>query len=145
MRCYWTLCLVTSVALLSGGRTSANCLAYGGQVHLQGTLSFREYPGPPNYDNKSPPITVWVVTVSEPLCVDVDPDAAARSVNVAAKDLSEIQTIPAYPPGAGAFRLLRDKPVQLSGVLHGRMGRDQKTPVVLTDARIEQPDKAVGK
>lgn len=144
MRPYAVLLLAALLALSpeASASASANCLPYGGQVHLKGTLFFREYPGPPDYDEKSPPVTLWFVTLEQPICIDADP--AAPSVNAAVQALKEIQVIPAYPPGAGAFRSLRGKEVQVSGVLHGPVGRDQKTAAVLVDTRVDEPAKHSG-
>ena len=135
---------IFALALLLAGRAEAGCLAYGRPVQLDGTLFFREYPGPPNYDDKSQPVTFWFLSPTQPICVDADPDPAARAVNVAVEELREIQVIPPFPPGNGAFRSFRGKQVRLTGVLHGRTGKEQKTPVFLGDARIEQPAKKPG-
>ncbi|HLG89195.1 MAG TPA: hypothetical protein VKZ79_18600 [Alphaproteobacteria bacterium] len=89
-------------------------------------------------------MTLWFVTLQEPICIDADPDPAVRPVNGAVAALKELQVIPAYPPGAGAFRSLRGKEVKISGVMHGRVGRDQMTAAVLKDARVDEPAKHNG-
>lgn len=129
------------LTLLLAGRAEATCLGYGGSVEIQGTLTFREYPGPPNYDDKSPPVTVWFIAPAQPICVDADSDPAARAVNAAGRDLTELQVVSAFPPGPGAFRSVRGKEVRLTGRLRGRNDKEQKTPIILTEARVTQPAK----
>jgi|SRR5580658_620383 hypothetical protein len=118
-------------------KADATCLSYEPSVvKLEGTLTKKTFPGPPNYESVSKgdrPETYWILNLERPVCVDQDPTDA--DVNGAQKNVSIVQLVvdpKVYQTRAG----LVGTRVVVTGKLFGAITGHHHTPVLLTVATI---------
>jgi hypothetical protein len=110
----------------------AQCLSYGGKVHLAGTLERKTFPGPPEFESIAAgdeAETVWLLRLDAPVCVAAD-RRDASGVNAAASSLKEVQLL----LNADQYRLYAKwigTRVVLRGKLYGAATRHHRTPVLL--------------
>lgn len=123
----------------SVGQTKAEttCLSYEPSiVKLEGTLTKKTFPGPPNYESVlkgDRPETYWMLSLERPVCVDQNPTDA--DVNGAQKDVRIVQLVvdpKAYQTNAG---LIGTRFI-VTGRLFGAITGHHHTPVLLTLATI---------
>jgi len=121
-----------------GSDAAARCLAYEPtRVTLEGTLTSRSLPGPPNYVSIARgdhPETIFLVTLDQPICVSADPSSRMNARSHAG--ITEVQ----LAPNSQRPRRFVDKRVRVSGSLFGAQSRHHRTPVVLNVTGI----RAVG-
>ncbi len=134
------LWLVTAAALVAQTAPPTGCLSYGPSVvKLEGTLTSKTYPGPPNYENSAKgnkEETYWLIRLTRPICVDED--QKDPEVNGAHKELRLIQLVVSPETFKTRSRLL-GKHVTATGTLFGGSTAHHHTLVLLTVATLEQP------
>ena len=125
--------LVIAVALGLAAAPSAaraRCLHYEpAQVNLEGTLTSKRFPGPPNYVSIARgdhPESVLILTLDKPACVSADPQSRTNSRSHAG--ITEVQ----LAVDGQSHRTLVGRHVRATGSLTARSSRHHRTPVVLT-------------
>lgn len=121
--------------MLLASPATARCLHYEpSPVTLTGEVRSRTVPGPPNYSNIARgdiPEKIYLLELSEPVCVSGDPTSNLNNKSQA--DLTEIQlSIPAEK-----VRGLVGRRVQVSGTLFGAHTGHHRTPVVLRVSKLK--------
>ena len=133
------LMLLIIPCAMSVGQTKAEvtCLSYEPSVvKLEGTLTKKNLPGPPNYESVPKgdrPETYWMLNLERPVCVDQDPTDA--DVHGAQKNVRIVQLVvdpKVYQANAG----LIGTRVIVTGRLFGAITGHHHTPVLLTVATI---------
>lgn len=125
--------LMNSAVCVGQTTTRAGCLSYEPSVvTLEGKLTQKTFPGPPNYANihkGDAPETYWFLSLEHPVCVDEDP--TSEHVNNAQKEVRLVQLVvdqQIYKRSTG----LIGKHVVTTGTLFGGINGHHHTPVLLT-------------
>jgi uncharacterized protein DUF4431 len=107
-------------------------------VKLEGTLSRKTFPGPPNYESVvkgDRPETYWLLNLERAACVDPDPKNA--DLNGPQKDVRIVRLVidtKVHQTYAG----LTGKHVVATGTLFGGTTGHHHTPVLLTVATLAE-------
>ena len=125
------LSLVLTVLSVAAPSALAECAKYEPAVtRLVGTVTTREYPGPPNFESIAAgdtPERQWILILKRPLCVDGDPTS---DLNPDSKTgVAEIQLM--ADRGARNLSRLSGKEVEVSGTLFAAHTGHHRVPVLL--------------
>lgn len=131
------LLMIPCATTVGQTKLEAACLSYEPSVvKLEGTLTKKTFPGPPNYESVlkgDRPEAYWMLNLERPVCVDQDPTDA--DVNGAQKNVRIVQLVvdpKVYQANAG----LIGTRVVVTGRLFGAITGHHHTPVLLTVATI---------
>ncbi len=129
--------LITGVLLRP--QQAAPCLRYGsGEVTIQGELSRRTFPGPPNYESVAAgdsAETAILVTLASPVCVTPD-SASASPDDVFENDVHEIQLAVAADSVWRQLGQVRGQRVAVTGTLFHAISGHHHTRVLLWATRV---------
>ena len=115
--------------------SAADCLDYGEQVTLAGTLSRDTFPEQPASVSAAPatqPASYFFVSVTRAFCV------SAKEPEPAEIDVGKVQLV--FPAGKDAYAPLRPyigSKVECDGELFHATSADQHTAILLSDARCK--------
>jgi len=128
-RLQWRLLLALLPLVSLGGRTeAAPCERYEpDEVVLQGALQLKAFAGPPHYTSiefGDQPEAVWILTLSEPICIAALPD---DDWNIAREGVQTIEVIPRTSFSAA----LNGKLVQAQGSLSRAHGGHPHAEILL--------------
>ena len=133
------LLMIPCATCVGQTKADAACLSYEPSlVKLEGKLTRKTFPGPPNYESVrrgDRPETYWLLNLERPLCVDQDPKNA--DLNGAQKDIRIVQLVidrKVYQAHAG----LIGTHVVVTGTLFGAISGHHHTPVLLSVATMAE-------
>jgi hypothetical protein len=138
------LLTVLSLLFLSQNGEAADCLRYEpAAARLTGTIIRKTFPGSPNYESVrlgDRSETVWLLVLPKSICIDRDKDDP--DLNVAQKDVGQLQLVFLDPTLYQKYAGLVGKRALATGTLYGAHTGHHHTPVLLTVRSLEQADGA---
>jgi hypothetical protein len=133
--------LVVSAVLFAHSALAADCLPYEPEtVTLEGTVTRRVFPGPPNFDSVTAgdkKLVHWILRLKRPICVGSEKEA--DDLHEVEAEVLEVQIAPKDHRFYERNRRALGKRVRVTGTLFHQITAWHVTKVILQATDLEYP------